>query len=177
MADEHDSNREFEELKLLYQITVDDIKYAKRLLWTIGYSILLGYSAIIGFRGFINIQHIAPCFTQKLIYIMSILFLAIFINILGIYQLMEIQKTLSVYRMRLTAIKLSLGDKFQKIIEVSNEFKGDAENYYSYNRYGSWILQFIILFAVGIYFVGIVSPSYFNIFWFVALLSGWEKRI
>jgi hypothetical protein len=156
MVDEHDLNREFEELRLLFQIAVDDIKYAKRLQWTIGYSILLGFTAIIGLIGLIKFQYQHTCFTQNLIYFIPILLTAILINLLGMYHLMDIQHVLSKGRMRLVAIKLRLGNKFQQVIEIADELKGDAQDYYAYKRYFNWNLQFFGLFAVGIYFVGIM---------------------
>ena len=156
MVDKHNLDKDFEELRLLFQIAVDDIKYAKRLQWTIGYSILLGFTALIGLIGLIKSQYQHAYFTQNLIYFIPILLTAILINLLGMYHLMDIQHVLSKGRMRLVAIKLRLGNKFQEVIEIADELKGDAQDYYAYKRYFNWYLQFFGLFAVGIYFVAIM---------------------
>ena len=109
--------KENEELRLLYQITVDDIKYAKSLTT---YSVLLTFAVIIGFYILPEPDVDSEIFVtwyQKL----WLLIPAFGINAFGIYHVTDTQKRLCGYRMRLTAIKEEFEGKTKKVLDLPGE--------------------------------------------------------
>lgn len=109
--------KENEELRLLYQITVDDIKYAKSRQWLTTYYVLLTFAVIIGFYILPEPDVDSEIFVtwyQKL----WLLIPAFGINALGIYHVMDTQKRLCGYRMRLTAIKEEFEGKTKKVLDL-----------------------------------------------------------
>jgi hypothetical protein len=141
------ANKEEAELRVLFQIITDDIKYAKRLQWTVTYYVLVTYAAIIGFVELLN----SSLPWREPLYSSLILFPAFGINLLGMWHLMDMHKHLSFYRRRLNEIEKKFEPVTRKILDITDEPK---EKYESYTRYfWSLTLPFIILTTLGLFYV------------------------
>jgi len=146
------------ELRMLYQITIDDIKYAKRLQWTTTYYILLTFAAIIGFYFWIKPLNSDLGWDQKI----WLLLPALGINILAVYHLMDTQKCQAIYRMRIIAIKERLEKITKDVLDISIKNERDEGKYYGFDYYFlSLVLPFIILITVGLLYVA-WSLSYYS---------------
>ena len=80
--------KEYAELELSFQITIDDIKFGKRQQWATTYYILLTYAAIIGFHNLIKDY---LCWNQNLYSLIVLIIIALGINIYGILNIMDTQ--------------------------------------------------------------------------------------
>lgn len=161
-----------EELRTLFSIITDDIKYAKRHQLAITYYVLLSYAAIIGFYILIRSElRYLPWYHN-----LWLLLPALFINILGMYHIMDTQKCLCTYRMRLKAIKSRFERLSQSVLNISTEETsliraGLAEvlkffnltnaskrikkiEYYRFSRY-FWDLAFpfIVFMILGLFYI------------------------
>ena len=92
------SDREAAELRAVYHVIHDDIKYGKRLQWTTTYYALLTFAAIVGFA---KLMYDGECQ-----YAWFFVILAGSINVVAIYNLMQTQYRLTLYRMQLTKTEL-----------------------------------------------------------------------
>ena len=88
------------DLRLLYQITIEDIRYAKDRQWKIIYYSLLTFAAIIGFY-FAAEDTFFSGWGPKLVLVV----LALFVSLVAVHHLTDSQKCLCEYRMRIEAIK------------------------------------------------------------------------
>lgn len=140
-------DKENAELRLLYQISTEDIKYAKSRQWATTYYVLLTFAAIIGFYSLPKSELIFGTWYQKL----WLLIPAFGINVLGIYHVMDTQRSLCGYRMRLVAINQEFGARTRGVFDIPAEHE---KRYYSYGRYFlSLSLLFMLLMMLGVFFV------------------------
>ena len=115
MNENKHQEKENEELRLLYQITIGDIENAKRRQWSIVYYILLSFAALIGFYSVTKANFIYDCWYQKL----CLLLPTLFVNFFGIYLLMDFQKNMCKYRMRLCEIGEEFEPRARKVLKIS----------------------------------------------------------
>jgi len=107
------------DFRMLYQVTIDDIRYIKGRQWVVTYYLLLLFAAIIGFSETIGLDQIDNWRWEKLV----LSGISVGIAILGICFLIGYQKTLAGYRRRLVDnITPNLSGDFQKSLIES--FKG-----------------------------------------------------
>jgi hypothetical protein len=146
MLDELDPETRNSELIMLFQVITDDIKNLRRQQWTATYYILLTYAAIIGFYSLksINTSSLAPP-------LLSIV--ALGMNLLGLWYVMDTNKNLCFYRMRLTRIKENFVEVAKEILDIRTTAQED-ERYVSFRYYFIPLtLSFIALLFVGLLFV------------------------
>jgi hypothetical protein len=127
-------NKKGEELRLLYQVYIDDIKTTKRQQWAIPNYVILLFAAIFGFS-----RYIGKPFTG---FELIILFVPAFlIHLLGIWGLISIQAVLVGYRKKLVEIEKDMTLSFKEIAKESR-----AEDYLKFKYYFKTItFPFILL--------------------------------
>jgi len=128
----------------LYQITVEDIRYAKNRQWSVIYYSLLTFAAITGF--YLSTKEQVFDYTS-LAPKLALLIPAFGISIFAMWLLMETQKCLCEYRMRLEAIGSKLPE-YKSLMDISSG--RNKKKRHSYSRY-FWdlVFPFIILIVVG----------------------------
>jgi len=155
MYDEIFLGKERADLRMLYQTSVDDIKYAKSRQWATTYYVLLTFAAIIGFYTLIKPECAHACWIQYLTYSLLVLLPAFAINVLGMYHVMDTQKYLCLYRMRLTAISEAFEKIAKSVFDIRFEEEREQKHYYGYDRFFiSLVLPFIILMLMGVLYIG-----------------------
>lgn len=140
MSEKGKSDTQAAEFRLLYQITASEIKYIKCLQWAITCYALLLIAAIVGFHDILF--HPTP-FEKFLV-----VFIAFLIAIAGTLYLINLQKTLSVYRSKLTTITSQFSESFR---EGLVEFHPDYSSFRYYLL--AMILPFILVMFMGASFV------------------------
>lgn len=128
------------DLRIAYQILVEDIRHTKARQWTLTYYVLLLFVAIIGFK-----RVLLPVMTWQEEFI---LFLISFL--LGVWAtvcLRTLQEDMRRYRERLQKLDSMLSCTFQQNCPVIHDY-----NKLSYNWKFLW--TFIITIWVGVIFVG-----------------------
>jgi hypothetical protein len=140
MSEKGKSDTEAAELRLLYQVTANEMKYVKYLQWAITCYALLLIAAIVGFHDILF--HPSPL--EKFL----LVFIAFVIAIAGTLYLINLQKTLSVYRGKLTTIT-------NQFSEASRAALLESHPDYSSFRYCllAIILPFILVMFTGASFV------------------------
>jgi len=150
------------ELRLLYQICIDDIEHTKSRQWATIFYVLLALAATVGFYNLTRTQFNYLCWNQKFLLLIP----AFFISLLGMWILMDAQKSLCVYRMRILAIMKKFGKDAQGILEIPNVsleqniyrlLGGKEGDYPSFDRY-FWfmVFPFILLMMTGLFFVALL---------------------
>ena len=138
------------ELRLIYQICVNDIENIKRRQWSAVYYIFLSFAAIIG------LYHLTKdslgcvsLYQRPFLYIPGL-----GINFLGIWILMDIQKRLFLYRKRTEAIEKTFSSVAQEIYKINDQSyeKTDSAEFIDF-YFWSLILPFIILMMIGCFYV------------------------
>lgn len=108
------------DLRLLYQVTIEDIRYAKDRQWKIIYYSLLTFAAIIGFY-IVAEDGFFSGWCPKLVLVVLVLF----VSLLAVHHLTDSQKCLCEYRMRIEAIRNGVKKKNPpkptSILEISVE--------------------------------------------------------
>jgi hypothetical protein len=110
------SSSDQEELRMLYQITVSDLSYFKTQQWNVTYYALLIQAALVGFA-----KVLSPPLTlldRSLLAVLSLLAAAA-----ALFVLNKLQRSITVRQSRLDAVRITLGDAFQRA--WSAEFKED----------------------------------------------------
>jgi len=139
MSEQANSNKEAAELRLLYRIIADDIKYVRRQQWAITCYVLLLIASIVGFHDILF--HPTPI--EKFI-LVTIAFL---VAIAGTLYIVTLQETLSKYRGKLMIIT----DHFS---EACRETLSEPTTDFSSFRYYFFtiILPFIVVMFIGVVF-------------------------
>lgn len=139
----------------LYQILTDDIKNGKKLQWQVLYYSLLAFAALLALQTYLT-GITNNIFITIWLWRVVILLLAIFIYWLSAYMLLDTQKWLCIYRMRIEVIReqKDLPPKLKEKFGYFKKIGGDKEDYYRFSRYlYSAPISFIILGAFGPIFI------------------------
>jgi hypothetical protein len=150
------SDTEAAELRAVYHVIHDDIKYGKRLQWTTTYYALLTFAAIVGFAKLIYDRMGHTCPDEKLEYAWFFVVLACLVNLVAIYNLMLTQYRLTLYRMQLTKTELLMTEKARYAIDLhpGRRPKKRIDKITTYNRYlPDLIVTFVILLSIGLFSV------------------------
>jgi uncharacterized membrane protein YhdT len=152
----------------MYEINVEDIRWAKGRIWISTYYILSLYA---GFIAFIKYFELA-CADNEIKYFVMIT--ASIITIFAIYHLLETNWSIIRYRNRLVELKELYHEDVKKIIK-------DVEKYTSFKRYfNSLTLPLIGLIVLGYFSVYYSlfkfkgdSIAYFMVSLLYILICGW----
>ena len=140
MSEKEESNTEAAEFRLLYQITAQEIKYVKYLQWAITCYALLLIAAIVGFHDIL----FHPTAFEKFLLVI----IAFAIAIAGTLYLINLQKTLSLYRDKLATITNQFSESSRGgLLESHPEYS--SARYYLL----AIILPFILVMFIGASFV------------------------
>ena len=158
------------QLRLLYQIYTDNIENAKRRQWSTVYYVLLSYAAIIGFYHLTRSEFHYTCWSQKAL----ILIPALFVNVLGMGILVDIQKCLCQYRMHLRAIETTFIGRAEKILEMSSKQERPKISDY----FWTLVFPFILLMTIGSLYVTCLlfydkqTLTLIRIIWVILVING-----
>jgi hypothetical protein len=184
--------KEYDDLRLIYQINIDDIRAAKRQEWAIAYNVLLVHAALFGLYNIFQSKLVESfCPSQAPIAYIGILTIALLANCFGIYLFADITHNLVLYRYRFLAVKKDLGKKANAVLGISKEVEeGGGMEYPRWSRYFYGIVcTFIFFHLMGLIFLTyfLLADSkwrkefYLLIFglWtaclFICLLRSWRK--
>ena len=141
------SKTEAEELRMLYQITIDDIRYAKRQQWAITYYGLLLITGILGFYKLIQSSKTnIACFEKGILFALAVL-----IALMGTWILCTFQKSLCEYRERLVRIINKKENFSKKFKDALGDISRDYTSFYYY--FGSIVFPFILILWIAAGFV------------------------
>ncbi len=118
MSDQpEDPLKSAEELRLLYSISIEDIRYSKNRQWSITYYGLLTYAALIGFYGLIQGQFCDLFLSQKSFYLLLLITPGALIFLVCVWLIMDIHSKLIRYRDKLKAIDKTFETTPKKIAQ------------------------------------------------------------
>lgn len=142
-------SRGSEEFIWLAEATVEDIRFAKRHTWALTYYVLLTHAAIITLYVLIykNVNSVFQNFPKEM-WVDSVLFWlpSYVINLVGNYHLLDINRSLSFYRIRLSILKNKMGKPTKEVFDV---YTGEDENYFKFTRY-FWRLTFFFILLLNL---------------------------
>lgn len=172
MPNDEDLVREGEDLRMLYQISIDDIKVAKGRQWATIYYTLLTFGAIIGFYALTKGFFIYACWPQRL----CLLVPAYLVNLLGMFHLVDTQKCLCEYRMRLRAIKEGFTIKAKKVLDITVNGEKEEKKYYGFGYYfWTLVFPFIFLMAIGMFYITwLLLYKDFSMAWIILIVLLFE---
>ena len=146
------------ELRLLYQISVNDIEHGKRRQWTAVYYVLFAFAAIVGL--YVLIQK--PCYNLRPHLKLLFLLPAVGVNFFGMWIIMDTHRSMCWYRARMKKVVEKFTLTAQRIYTIS-------EGYPSFDNYlRSMVWPFIGLLTAGLFFV---AWFLFQKHWYLALSS------
>ena len=134
-----------EELRLLYRLTVDDIRYAKRLQWNLVYYCLLLLGGILGIYKYISSSLEVSLVTKIILLVFSIL-----VSLLGSIYIGDAQNSLVKYRERLIGIRSYFSTEVEKIL-------GPPPKSYTtfWRNFGIYIIPFWLIIIVACFLVNL----------------------
>lgn len=157
MSDQRNAQKETEELRLLYSISIEDIRYARNHQRDITYYCLLIYVAIIGFYKLIQQESDFTCSTQNFFYSLPLIIPALLAGFAGIWHIMDTHTRLIQYRKKLTRI--------EKTFEaLPGDIAKKQPGYLEIGRY-FWVFpgMFFFLVALGFCYVAwFICGRYYN---------------
>ncbi len=129
---------------MLYQILVEDIRWAKGRIWTITYYCILTYVVIIGFLNYMGTDLGPLSFLGKLFYL---LLPAFGINMLAMWHIMDTHRCMCEYRARLVEINEAMEEATKRTLVFEKKYP-------RFHRY-FWglTLPFILLLMWGLFYV------------------------
>lgn len=134
------------ELRMLYQLSIDDVRESKRLQWSITNYVLLLFGAIVGFSAIVKSNNgVLSCNWRWWLTTANFL-----IALVGIYQIIDAQKNLIKYRRRLDSIR-------NKFSPVSKIILGPYEKDYT-KCSKDW--PYLLTFS-GLVLAGFISVGYY----------------
>ncbi|MDA8339001.1 MAG: hypothetical protein M0Z70_06855 [Nitrospiraceae bacterium] len=138
------SDREHEELKLLYQVSVSDLAFFKRQQWNIANYTLLLYAALVGIA-----QLLRPSSTCCAELLISLLATVVFV--VAVWVLWQLKRSIEVRRERLRKIRADFTERFNKAWQA-DKTTNDA----------------LILFVV---LIGVLAIGLFFVWWLVYFMQ------
>jgi hypothetical protein len=150
------------ELRFLYKITADDIERTKGRQWSAVCFSLLIFAGIIGFYKLMEIRFAYFYWFQRPFMVS----LGVLVNLIGLYLLMDTQRSLYVLRERLAVITNKFEQDIRDVLEISPVETGKT---YSYLRH-FWfpMLPFVILIMSGFLCVALMLINFHP----MAILAG-----
>lgn len=142
-------NKQGEELRMLFQVIVDDIKWAKVHQFRIVYYILLIFAAVIIFCTKIGGECGNIPIVPKLLFLLVPAFV---INALGLYHIMDTQKKLCIYRKRILEFEPSFTNKARSILEIRDEDKRDYTRFTKY-YFKTITFPLTVVIMIGLFWV------------------------
>lgn len=130
------SDREHEELKLLYQVSVSDLAFFKKQQWNVANYTLLLYAALVGIAQLLRPS--STCYAELLISL-----LATVVFVVAVWVLWQLKRSIEVRRERLRKIRADFTERFNKAWQ-SDKITNDA------------LILFVVLIgvlAIGLFFV------------------------
>ena len=133
------------ELRLLYSLTIDDIRYAKRLQWNLVYYSLLTLGGILAIYKYIS-SSLEVSHLMKII----LLLISITVSSLGIIYIGNLQKSLAKYRERLISIRSYFSTEVEKIL-------GPPPKSYTtfWRNFGGYIIPFWLIIVGACFLVNL----------------------
>jgi hypothetical protein len=135
------SERREQELRMLYPVTIEDIRHLKRQQWSITYYGLLLDGAIVGFYKLLSTSLTVTCKEKAFLLVAAFV---VFLICVG--YLIEHQYRLTVYRKRLKEIRDTFTEKTKEILPVS-------EHYTSFGYFFGIVIPFIVVLTLGVIFI------------------------
>ena len=157
----NETDKRDDDARLLFQITVDDIKVGKNRLWISTYYILSLYAGLIAFCKYFRFSP-ADDWIKILL-----LFFGCIVTIFAIYHLIESHASIARYRKRLNSVTLMLHKEVRELYVTIPE-------YTKFNRYFfSLTFPFILLIMTGymLVLISLFEPSIINLVWFIFPLA------
>jgi len=166
---QEDPPKRAEELRLLYSISIEDIRYSKNRQWAITYYGLVGYAGIIGFYSLIQQRFGYLCLSQKLFYSLPLVLPAFLLTVFCLWHIMDIHFRLIRYRWKLQAIEGTFEATPKQIAESGPGYLEIGRYYWPYPG------VFLALVPFGFLYVAwILYGSYISLLWIVILVSLFE---
>jgi len=156
-------NGEYSDLRLLYQINIDNIENAKNRQWRTTYYVLAVFAAIIGFCQLGSIDIYAHGLGSKVI---CLLIPAFLFQLLGTYHVLNTHKIQCEYRNKIIAIESQFIGKAKEVVENIDTEDGRDYRKYSYYLF-KVVLPFYIMMLIGFCFVA----------WVVLLQEAWYIKL
>jgi predicted membrane protein len=123
------SNNDRSDFRVQYQIVIDDIRYAKTMMWKIVNYALLIFAALVAAN---NLVSKLRCQYLEF-YMKCVLLLFIIIDaVLAIFYIFDIQKTIRNYRRRIVKVRNYLSPTLNDVCKIPSNY---AKWNYDFPRY------------------------------------------